>query len=289
MTKFHAQHTNELLGYPADARLLIVNADDFGMCHAINQGIYKSLQEGVVSSTSLMVPCPWASHAIYLLKENPSIQFAIHLTVLCDTVLYPWGSLSPKEKVPTLLDKSGFFYTNDRMAEFLTQAALREVEMEFREQIETALRSGLKPTHLDWHCLHNGGRPDILDMTFNLAREYGLALRISDPEWIVKLQDRGLPTDEYELLDSFSLNTVNKSAQYIRLLRELPAGLSEWAIHPALDDAEMHTIEPDEPVRQTDYAFVTSEEAESTIRQEGIIVLNYKPLQAAWQAISPAL
>src|SRR5215207_1748858 len=285
MTKFHAHHTNELLGYPADARLLIVNADDFGMCHAINQGIYKSLQEGVVTSTSLMVPCPWASHAIYLLKENPSIQFAIHLSVLCDTILYPWGPLSPKEKVPTLLDKSGFFYTNDRMAEFLAQAALREVEMEFREQIETALRSGLKPTHLDWHCLHNGGRPDILDMTFNLAREYGLALRISDPEWIVKLQDRGLPTDEYELLDSFSLNTVNKSAQYVRLLRELPAGLSEWAIHPALEDAEMHTIEPDEPVRQTDYAFVTSEEAASTIRQEGIIVLNYKPLQAVWQTI----
>jgi chitin disaccharide deacetylase len=289
MTKFHAHHTNELLGYPADARLLIVNADDFGMCHAINQGIYKSLQEGVVTSTSLMVPCPWASHAIYLLKENPSIQFAVHLTVLCDTVLYPWGALSPKEKVPTLLDKSGFFYTNDRMAEFLAQAALREVEMEFREQIETALRSGLKPTHLDWHCLHNGGRPDILDMTFNLAREYGLALRISDPEWIVKLQDRGLPTDEYELLDSFSLNTVNKSAQYARLLRELPAGLSEWAVHPALDDAEMHTIEPDEPVRQTDYAFVTSEEAASIIRQEGIFVLNYKPLQAAWQAIAPAI
>src|SRR5215207_1064405 len=98
MTKFHAHHTNELLGYPADARLLIVNADDFGMCHAINQGIYKSLQEGIVTSTSLMVPCPWASHAMSLLKENPSIHFAVHLPVLCDTILYPWGRSVRRKK-----------------------------------------------------------------------------------------------------------------------------------------------------------------------------------------------
>ena len=51
----------------------------------------------------------------------------------------------------------------------------------------------------------------------------------------------------------------------------------------------MHTIEPDEPVRPTDYAFLTSQEAASIIRHEGIIVLNYKPLQAAWQAVSAAL
>ena len=51
------RHTNRLLGYPADARLLIINADDFGMCHAANAAITRSLTEGVVTSTTLMVPC----------------------------------------------------------------------------------------------------------------------------------------------------------------------------------------------------------------------------------------
>ncbi len=283
MMMFQQGRTNMLLGYPADARLLIINADDFGMCHAINQGIFRSLKEGVVTSTSLMVPCPWAQHAMRLLRENPDIPFAIHLTVLCDTAIYPWRPLTPQEKVPTLVDKSGFFYTNDRTMEFLAQAGLGEVELEFRAQIEAALAAGLKPTHLDWHCLSNGGRADILDMTFGLAREYDLALRIYDPDWIVKLQRQGLPTDEYNLLDSYSLNTADKSATYAQLLRELPAGLSEWAVHPALDDAEMRTLEPDFPVRQTDYAFVMSPEMRDIIRQEGIILLNYKPLQAVWQ------
>ena len=56
--------TNRLLGYPADARLLIINADDFGMCHAINAAIFQTLTAGVVRSTSLMAPCPWARHAM---------------------------------------------------------------------------------------------------------------------------------------------------------------------------------------------------------------------------------
>lgn len=55
--------TNNPWGYPDDARLLIINADDFGMCHAVNQAIFRTLTEGVVSSTSLMAPCPWAPHA----------------------------------------------------------------------------------------------------------------------------------------------------------------------------------------------------------------------------------
>jgi predicted glycoside hydrolase/deacetylase ChbG (UPF0249 family) len=53
-------HTNRLLGYPPDARLLILNADDFGMCNAVNEAIVRTLEAGVVRSTSLMVPCPWA-------------------------------------------------------------------------------------------------------------------------------------------------------------------------------------------------------------------------------------
>ena len=64
MSQVRKSETNTLLGYPADARLLIINADDFGMCHAVNAAILRSLTEGVVCSTTLMVPCPWALHAM---------------------------------------------------------------------------------------------------------------------------------------------------------------------------------------------------------------------------------
>jgi predicted glycoside hydrolase/deacetylase ChbG (UPF0249 family) len=80
--------TNRRLGYPADARLLIINADDFGMCHATNTAIFRTLTEGVVGSTTLMVPCAWASHAMHLLAENPSIPFGVHLTIVGDGADY---------------------------------------------------------------------------------------------------------------------------------------------------------------------------------------------------------
>ena len=275
--------TNLRLGYPVDARLLIINADDFGMCHAINAAIFRTLTQGVVRSTTLMMPCPWALHAIHLLKEEPDIAFGVHLTVICDTVHDKFGPLMPKGKVPSLIDESGYFYSFERMAEFLAQAKLDELEAEFRAQIEAVLAAQLKPTHLDWHCLRFAGRAEIFDLMLGLAKEYGLALRVVGRQLIEQVQRQGLPTNDYDFLDSFSLNTVDKSARYAQLLRQLPVGLSEWAVHPGLGNAELQAIQPAGlAVRQTDFDFLVSQTAQDIVKEEGIILLDYGPLQAAW-------
>src|ERR1700760_1900815 len=91
MTPSLSSQTNRLLGFPDDARVLIINADDFGRSHACNAGILRSLMEGVVTSTTLMVPCPWAPHAMQMLSDHPEISFGIHLTVISDVPLYRWG------------------------------------------------------------------------------------------------------------------------------------------------------------------------------------------------------
>ena len=275
--------TNEWLGYPPDARLLILNADDFGMYQAVNEAIFHTLKEGVVRSTTLMAPCPGAGHAMQLLGDNPDIAFGVHLTVICDLANYTYGPLSPMEKVPSLIDEAGSFYSIERIPEFLALAKVDELEVEFRAQIETVLSTRLKPTHLDWHCLHSGGRADIFDMTLGLAKEYGLAVRVAERPLIEKLQSQGLPTDDYDLLDSFRVDTVDKSARYAQMLRDLPVGLSEWAVHPGLGTAEAQAIDDGWLVRQTDFDFLMSVDARELIRQEGIIVLNYKPLQEVWR------
>ncbi|GAH05475.1 unnamed protein product, partial [marine sediment metagenome] len=66
----------------------------------------------------------------------------------------------------------------------------------------------------------------------------------------------------------------------------LPAGLSEWAVHPGLDNAELLAIEPDgEHIRQTDYDFLVSQDAEDIVKEEGIILLDYRALQGAWNEV----
>ena len=74
--------SSELLGFAPDARVLIVNCDDFGMHDAVNAAVVESIESGIVSSCSLMVPCPAAANAMRLLRERPHIPFGIHLTII---------------------------------------------------------------------------------------------------------------------------------------------------------------------------------------------------------------
>jgi predicted glycoside hydrolase/deacetylase ChbG (UPF0249 family) len=119
---------------------------------------------------------------------------------------------------------------------------------------------------------------------FKLAREYGLALRVRERPSIEKVQRQRLPVNDYDFLDSYGLNTVGKLALYTQLLRDLPAGLSEWAVHPGLADAELLAIDPDgAQVRQADLDCMVAPSLREVIQQEGIILLSYKPLQTVWQ------
>jgi predicted glycoside hydrolase/deacetylase ChbG (UPF0249 family) len=275
--------TNQLLGYPADARLLIINADDYGICHAVNEAIIDTIDNGLVASTSLMTTCPWAPHAMQLLADRPEQPFGVHLTLVNDFAPYRWGPRASRDRVPSLVDESGYFYRYERIPNLLALAKLDELEIEFRAQIETVLTAGLRPTHLDWHCLADGGRPDIFDLSFNLAREYGLALRTHYQEHADRCQRAGLPSNDHSVLDSYHLDPAEKPARYAQLLRELPAGLTEWAVHPSLGNAEAQTLEPETwQVRRADYDVFISQAVRDVIDEEGIILLDQRALQPLW-------
>jgi predicted glycoside hydrolase/deacetylase ChbG (UPF0249 family) len=162
------------------------------------------------------------------------------------------GPLSAEEKAPSLLSETGELFIPAQLSGLLAQARLDEVELEFRAQINAVADAGMIPTHLDWHCLADGGRDDIFDLTVALASEYGLAVRAWLEPARHKLRQRNLPVVENDFLDSFRLDIDGKSGRYAELLRALPAGLSEWALHPALGDKQSQMIDPGWRVRLTD-------------------------------------
>ncbi len=94
MPRVKKGQANRLLGYPEDARRLILNADDFGMCNSTNEAIMRTLAEGVIRSTTVMVPCPWSPQALLFLAGHPEVPFGIHLTVISDPSGYRWGPLN---------------------------------------------------------------------------------------------------------------------------------------------------------------------------------------------------
>jgi predicted glycoside hydrolase/deacetylase ChbG (UPF0249 family) len=136
---------------------------------------------------------------------------------------------------------------------------------------------------LDWHSLRLDNRADIFELMLRLAKEYGLAFRVTGQLFIQNLQSQDLPTNDYDFLDSFTLDPRNKAARYTQLLHELPSGLSEWAVHPGLENSELLALEPDgNHVRQTDFDFWTSQQAKEIVQEEGIILVDYRMLQAVW-------
>lgn len=283
---------NELLGYPADARLLIVNADDIGMCHGQNLGAIRSITEGLVSSCSLMAPTPWFLHAAEFLRRNPEVPFAVHLTVVSEYRHYRWGPLAPPAEVPSLLDESGYFFGDDRFEHMLETADIGELETEFRAQIEAVLGLGLEPTHLDSHYGPHEQRQDIFDLVVSLAREHGLAVRAGSPDLVQSLLEQGLPAAEHGVLDSGRIPPEEKAEVLAARLRELPAGLSEWALHPGIATEELRAVMADPRVpgvtgtpegRQSDFDVAVSEEVARIVEEEGIRIIGYCELQQVWQ------
>jgi len=280
--------SSEMLGFAPDVRVLIVNCDDFGMHDAINAAVVESIESGIASSCSLMVPCTAAAKAMQLLRERPHIPFGIHLTLVRDSPEKRHGPVAAKDDVPSLLDPDiGELYvdTPAQRAALLERATLADVERELRAQIDAVVDGGLAPTHLDWHCLADGGRADILDVAMALAEGYGLAARVWLDDGRRKARDQGKPVVDGAFLDSFTISLHDKEATYARMLRDLPPGLNEWATHPAHGTEQWQTVDPTGwQVRDSDHAFLTSRQARDIIDREGITVIDYRPLQQAWNA-----
>jgi len=273
----------DLLGYPADARLLIVNADDFGMCHSINVATVEAMRSGLVTTTSLMACCPWAWEAMGMLRDDPSLSFGVHLTLVNEMPNYRWGPVASTDSVASLVNRDGFFFAHAEIPELYANAVSGEVEREFRAQIGRVLDFGLRPTHLDWHCVLDGGRPDILELTLRLCDEYGLAMRVNGPETHDRLLAQGKPANDFGIVDSYSLPVEGKSAIWAQMLRELPAGLNQWAVHVSTGDAEAQAMEPGRwPVRKSDFDFFVSPEARALIEAEGIELIDYQKIRELW-------
>jgi predicted glycoside hydrolase/deacetylase ChbG (UPF0249 family) len=280
--------SSQLLGFAPGARVLIVNCDDFGMHHDINAAVIESIENGIASSCSLMVTGPAAADAIGFLRQHPHIAFGIHLALICDTLEYRWGPAAAKADVPSLLDPDTdelYVNTTPGRTALLAEATLSDVERELRAQINAVVDVGLAPTHIDWHCLADGGRADIGDVAMALADEYGLAVRVWLDDGRRKARQRGKPVVDNAFVDSFSIELHDKATTYARMLRHLPPGLSEWAVHPAHGTRRWQSIEPTGwRIRQSDHAFLTSPQAREILDHEGITVIDYRPLQKAWSA-----
>jgi hopanoid biosynthesis associated protein HpnK len=147
---------------------LIINADDFGFSDDVNTAIIQAHEEGILTSTSLMVTGDAAQEAIALAKNHPHLAVGLHLVLVCGK------SVLPPAQIPHLVDSQGNFSHNPTQAGLnyqFNQATRAELRLEISAQLEKFRNSGLNLAHVDGH-LHLHVHPVILNILTEFAAEF---------------------------------------------------------------------------------------------------------------------
>ena len=271
----------ERLGYGPDDRLLIINCDDLGSCHAANVGVYEALRDGVATSATLMVPCPWARDAASRYRGE---DVGVHLTLNAEHELYRWG---PITHAPSLLDGDGGFPRT--VSDVWDHADLDEVRRELRAQVERAILWGFDVSHLDSHMGTLQLRPEFFDVYLDLAVEFELPLRLSgsSTERTIGFPFRRLAQEEGVVFPDHFIRVqgVGSRRTVEKVVTELRPGVTEVYVHPAVDYPELRALAGDWPGRVDDHDLVTHDRAvRSMLERAGVVLIGYRPLRELQRA-----
>lgn len=303
-------NTAQRMGYGKEERLLIVNADDFGLCRSVNESVAALLLEKEICSATIMMTCSWSADAVAYVKETvPDADIGVHWTLTSEWPNYRWGSICRSKSMISLTDSQGWF--PDTIAEVEKRADPEEVRQELIAQTEAALKSGLTLTHADNHMgslygFHSGH--DLLPIAFEVCAQYGLPFRL--PHRLIPIGGRSIPAElqerakmrsrqaedrgivlpdyvtgpEYRLFDGETYASVK--AEGIGLIRSLLPGITEWIAHPSLLTDELRYFHGHAEKRGMELDFWKDEDVKRILSEEKIRLIGWKELQRLQESLS---
>ena len=272
------------------SKRLMIHADDLGLCHAVNAASIEALEQGAVSSASVMAPCPWFGEIADYARSRPETDLGVHLTLTNEWEHLRWRPIASGERVPSLIDERGLLHDLQDVAKRDIDPA--ELGIELRAQIDRAKAFGIEPTHLDSHDFVLMRRRESLAVYLEVARDYRLPA-LFHPEFVravLGVDPDGLFTPEDVSADRIVMAFPDDyerglPAFYKDVLRSLPDGLTVLLVHPGYDTPELQAVTTDNidcgsAWRQQDFDFFTSQECARALGEEGIDLVSWRSLPA---------
>jgi predicted glycoside hydrolase/deacetylase ChbG (UPF0249 family) len=275
----------EMLGYPADSKLLIIHADDLGLSQSENAASMKAFADGSVTSGSIMVPCPWTYEVTDLIKKQQGLDVGIHLTLTAEWKLYKWDGVSSSDSIKSLLDRDGYFYQS--IEEVGKNADPAEAGRELERQILKAMELGIQPTHLDTHMGSVLAKPELVNTYFSLGDKYHLPvlfprsyINMLSGDMKEKYGNRFYLLDNLFMLDAGMIKNENWVEAYRTGINSLKPGLNQIIVHLAYDNDEMKAITKEHDDygsawRQKDFDFVHSTEFKDLLKANNVILISW--------------
>ncbi len=281
----------ERLGFPSGKKVLILHADDAGMCEEANIAVERYLETGQIQAAAVMAPCPKADEFIEWAKAHKGVDVGMHLTLTSEWKTYRWGPVSDPAEVPGLIDPEGNLWPE--VPDVVQHATAAEVEKEIRTQIEKALAMGYRPTHIDTHMGTLYGTPEFAKAFFKVALEYQIpanAIDLSDSAIAAHFKAAGYPiTDEVvAALEHYSLPKLDfftsvpegstyeeKRENFFNLVKSLPAGLTEIIFHPSIESENLKSITNSWQQRVWEAELFADPVVKEFFKKEGILFTNW--------------
>jgi hypothetical protein len=286
----HSAETASLaqrLGYQPTDRLLIINGDDAGMCHAANLGTIEALEQGLMTSATIMVPCPWFNEIAAYAAAHPAKDFGIHLCHTAEWKLYRWGPVAPREQVPGLVDPQGCLWRS--VEEVYAHSNPEEALVEGRAQIKKALQAGVDVTHLDSHMGTLQYDLRYLETYLQLAVEFDLPVRMASqatlerfnqPELRAKFAARGIVFPDHFIHDELKDEGKDVKGFWLKTLKGLPPGVTELYLHAAKPTEELQAITGSWRTRAAQFELFTHDpDARRLVAEEKVIRIGYRALR----------
>lgn len=293
----------ERLGWPRGTRAVILHVDDAGMSYDSNMGAIKALGDGVATSVSIMMPCPWVPHFAAYVQEHPQTDAGIHLTLNAEWKNYRWGPVASKSAVPGLLDPHGYLWHDVR--DVVGHASADEFEAEIRAQLDKALALGIRPTHLDSH-MGTCFQPPFIERYVQLGIEKGIPILIFGGHMqhigaeaagfkplLRMLAERawnaGLPVlDDLVTKPTTARDYEQRKRELIALLRDMKPGVTQIIVHCTAPTEAFAHISGTGEARAAELRLMTDPDIRAFIDEQGIVLTNWREIHERRRAAQPA-
>ncbi len=289
MTSLAAQTRSlaERLGYQPEDRLLIVNGDDAGMCHAANLATIQALEQGLMRSSTIMVPCPWFPEIAAYAKEHPEKDFGVHLCHTSEWTKYRWGPVAPLPEVPGLIDPEGYLWRS--VEQVYAHATPEQALAEGRAQVKRALTAGIDVTHLDSHMGTLQLQPEYVKVYLQLAMEFDLPVRMASQATLAargfpQLRDqfaaRGLLFPDFFVYEELKDEAADVRDFWLKIVRDLKPGVTELYIHAGVPTDELKAITGSWQTRSREFEVFTNDpEMRQLVTDRKVKLIGYRPLR----------